>query len=153
MSTADLAALESVDEEVVLYAAPGADPRLFTAGNASARAAAEAGLVQRIRAVSERLYVLLLHLSLTAQPCVGLSWSNVHLRRCPAADPNVTCAVPCLPAEGPGRAATAAVCRAAARSQLPGARHTQHHHRSDPLQAAGTCAAETCSGAEQTTAM
>lgn len=52
MFTADLAALESVDEEVVLYAAPGADPRLFTAGNASARAAAEAGLVQRIRAVS-----------------------------------------------------------------------------------------------------
>jgi hypothetical protein len=45
----DLAALESVDEEVVLYAAPGADPRPFTAGNASARAAAEAGLVNRIR--------------------------------------------------------------------------------------------------------
>jgi hypothetical protein len=48
---ADLAALESVDEEVVLYAAPGADLRLLTASNASARAEAGAGLVNRIREV------------------------------------------------------------------------------------------------------
>lgn len=144
MFSADLAALEAVDEELVLYSSPAANAQPWTNATAAERAAAEAGIVSQIRAVCQI-------------PCTRQSFAAAHdilfadiekvtaqaahapfIFRHVAVSHTVLSSVAAASAEGPGRAAAAAVCGSTATGQpalSTGQQHVSGRH--NPFQAAG----------------